>query len=223
LGQAKLFGLDQAKLILEGLGPSNRGELVVLTEEDEWHIMHVPFPGIDPSTGVPVPHRPAMKIELFEVAGWCQADYYASFDSCGRSIRLRDVLPQGLPSVLAESKRIIDWRAGRPTLPIDSRAAEAAQPTFRREPATEGPSGPEASAVSAENKALAVTFSMLQRGETPTVSAVAKAAGVNRQYLYECEGFMAFIKANRGDKSRLPRGWKDRKTGDLEAYRNDDD
>jgi hypothetical protein len=71
-------------------------------------------------------------------------------------------------------------------------------------PTNESERQPEAPALSAENKALAVALSMIQRGETPTVSAVAKAAGVSRTYLHECERFMAFINANRGKKAVCP-------------------
>jgi hypothetical protein len=84
-------------------------------------------------------------------------------------------------------------------------------------------SRPEAADLPAEMRALAAAIKMLKDGKTPTVSAVAKAAGVNRQHLYECKIFMDFMNTNRGDKRRLPRGEKDGKTGDVEAYRDEDD
>lgn len=42
--QKKVFDFYKAKLVLVGIGKSNQGEFVVHTEEDEWHILHEPFP-----------------------------------------------------------------------------------------------------------------------------------------------------------------------------------
>ena len=85
----------------------------------------------------------------------------------------------------------------------------------------EGDQRPGAPPLSVEARALAVTLEMLQDGETPTVTKVAKAARVNRTHLYTCKRLMSLLDAHRGDKSNLPRGRRDRDTGKLEAWRDD--
>jgi hypothetical protein len=128
-GQEKLFNLGRVKLILEGTGETNRGEFWVPTEGDEWHIMHVPFPGVDPDTGVPVPHRHTIQGEAADVAWWCRADHFQQFDPCGRPLPVYEGLPDGLLPTFRESQRILAWRAGRPTLPLDSGAGRQVEPT----------------------------------------------------------------------------------------------
>jgi hypothetical protein len=129
LGQEKLFNLGRVKLILEGTGETNRGEFWVLTEEDEWHIMHGPFPGVDPDTGVPVPHRHTIQGAAADVSWWCRADHFQQFDPRGGAFPVYEGLPAGLLPTLEEPQRILAWRAGRPTRPLDSGAGRQVEPT----------------------------------------------------------------------------------------------
>jgi len=75
---------------------------------------------------------------------------------------------------------------------------------------------------SIENRALAMALRMIQSGEKLSITAIAKSLGCQRTYLYTFDTFKAFINAHRKERKALPRGRKDRKTGDLEAWDGSD-
>jgi hypothetical protein len=78
------------------------------------------------------------------------------------------------------------------------------------------------SSLSAENRALAVALRYAQEGKPLVITQIAKEAGCSARYLHRCQKLKAFLAANRGDKSNLPRGRRDHESGGLEAWQGDE-
>ena len=73
-----------------------------------------------------------------------------------------------------------------------------------------------------ENRALAMALRMITSGEKLSIVTIAKTLGCQRSFLYRCPKFQAFIKAQKNGRESLPRGRKDRKTRELEAWDSGD-
>jgi hypothetical protein len=78
-----------------------------------------------------------------------------------------------------------------------------------------------AAELSAENRAMAVAYRLVKEGRPPTISSIAKEAKCNRSYLYRCKPLRDFL-ATAEKKGKPPRGSKNRETGTIEAWRDDD-
>ncbi len=101
----------------------------------------------------------------------------------------------------------------------------AATPPATNDRATEAPAeltprAPQSETV--ENRALAMALRMITSGEKLSIVTIAKTLGCQRSFLYRCPKFQAFIKAQKNGRESLPRGRKDRKTRELEAWDSGD-
>jgi hypothetical protein len=78
-----------------------------------------------------------------------------------------------------------------------------------------------------ESLAIAAWHDAIDEGRTPTKTEIAKKINVSRQTLYNYPVFMRLMKGTQKEandrKRRLPRGSRDKETGELEAWRGDDD
>jgi len=104
--------------------------------------------------------------------------------------------------------------------PLDE-ASQAATPSGNGTAATEAPAEltpPAPQSETVENRALAMALRMITSGEKLSIVMIAKTLGCQRSFLYRCPKFQAFIKAQKNGRESLPRGRKDRKTRELEAW-----
>lgn len=85
-------------------------------------------------------------------------------------------------------------------------------------PAFKAPAAPE----DLDSRAVGFAHQAMNRGESINVSQIAKELGCERTKLYDLPGFRALVDKNRADrdaaKKSRPRGSKDRKTGNMEAW-----
>jgi hypothetical protein len=75
--------------------------------------------------------------------------------------------------------------------------------------------------LSRDGLACAAWHDLVTEGKTPTKAEVARRVGCHRSCLERCPHFMNLVKAYQRDaedrKRRMPRGWRDGKTGSMEA------
>ena len=101
----------------------------------------------------------------------------------------------------------------------------AATPPATNDRATEAPAeltSPAPQSETVENRALAMALRMITSGEKLSIVTIAKTLRCQRSFLYRCPKFQAFMKAQKEGRESLPRGRKDRKTGELEAWDSGD-
>jgi hypothetical protein len=80
--------------------------------------------------------------------------------------------------------------------------------------------------LSTDDRAVAVWFRLSrENGKPPSLTSVAHEIKIARQSLYRLPHFMALVKAEKEAretrKSHYPRGTKNRRTGDLEGWKDD--
>ena len=102
--------------------------------------------------------------------------------------------------------------SGNGTAATNGRAPEASAELTATAPQSE----------TVENRALAMALRMITSGEKLSIVTIAKTLGCQRSFLYRCPKFQAFIKAQKDRRGSLPRGRKDRKTRELEAWDSGD-
>jgi hypothetical protein len=75
--------------------------------------------------------------------------------------------------------------------------------------------------LSAKNRAMAVALRFAKEGKPLRIRDIADEADCSESYLYRCKALMDFIETAES-RGKPPRGNKDRDTGTLEAWRDDD-
>ena len=81
------------------------------------------------------------------------------------------------------------------------------------------PEAPASESISAESRALAIALAWVKQGKPLRVAKIATEAGCSASYLHRCKPFKDFLATLQ---TPLPRGSKDRDTGNIEAWDEND-